>query len=119
MHIISSSQKNTLYPLKSNTHHILFSEKHIISSSHKYTLYPLLSIISSFQINTLYPLHRNAHYILFQENTQHLLILYSIQKCTSHINTQYPLFKFKQYILFSDKHNISFSHVYTVYHIRR
>jgi hypothetical protein len=71
MHIISSSQNLTLFPLHRNTH-ILFSEIHIISSSENYT----------------YPLHTNAHYILFSDRNN----------------------KFFS----ADKHNMSFSQIYTI-----
>ena len=63
-----------------------------------------MHIISSPQINTLYSLHRNAHYILFQEIT-----LYP-----HHRNTLI-LFSDKHNKSSADKHNTSFSHIYTVY----
>ena len=113
MHIISS-QKCTLYPRHRNAHFILFSDKHNIFSSQKCTLYPLpgkntifssqkctlyplpgKSTISSSQKYTLYPLHRNAHYILFSE----INIISSSQ--------------YKNYFS-ADKHNMSFSQIYTI-----
>ena len=119
MHIISSSQINTLYPVHRNAHYILFQEN---------TLYPLhrKHIISFSQRNTLYPLRRNAHYILFQEKTlyplrrnAHYILFSEINISSSQINTICPFHKYTQCIIFSDRHTISSFQIYKLYHLYR
>ena len=133
MHIISSQictifsyQKWTLYPLPG---------KHIISSSQKCTLYPLLKNSPYIIFSILYLLHRNsqfilyykyAHYILFQEknNLFYSYIIFSDKEniSTSQKYTLYTLLRSAHYIisdihytLFSEMHIISTCHKYTLY----
>ena len=101
--LISSFQINTICPFHRNTQHVLYSEMHIISTSQKYSLYTLLrnAHYILFQENTLYPLHGNT-YILFSDkhtiSTSQKYTLYTILR-----NAHYILFSDKHTIFSSQK----------------
>ena len=110
-HIISSSQKCTLYPLLKNLRYILSSEMYIISSSQ-------INTINPSQINTICPLQRYTQYIIFPD--RHTISSFQYTNCilfteihissfqinTLQKSTLYTLLRNAHCIHFSDKHII-------------
>ena len=127
MHIISSSQINTLNPSQiiticpfhRYTQCIIFSDRHTISSFqiYNYILFTEIHIffsdkhtISTSQKYTINTLLRNAHYILFSDKRT----IFSSQKCTL-----YPLPGKKLYILHRNTHYILFTEIHIISHSQK
>ena len=115
MHIISSSEKYTLYPLHKNAHYILVTEMHIISASQINTINP------SPQINTICPFHRYTLYLLPWYNNYILCtfihyILYSDKRpiFSCQVTKLFPFLRYTNHILFSDKPTIFYTEMHII-----